>query len=462
MQTASLLPVWLVLATLGLTFLVDLSGRPRTALRVAALGGLVALLSLIWTPDGAFLGLSVDAYVRFAQAVLLGAAVLALLASPPYMRHFRMERLAGDYALLLLFTLLGGMLLMSVRDWLALFVAFELLSIPLYAAAALNKRSPEGAEGALKFFLFGSVSSAFLLLGVGMMTLVSGSTAFSSVVVREAFLPAGLALLLVGFGFKVAMFPFYFWAPDVYESAPTPLVAFLSVAPKAAGILILFRILQEVVLPAGLSSALAWVAFASALTMVVGNLLALPQTHLKRLLAYSGVAHIGYVLAALAAGTAEGAGMSLFYFTVYLFSNMGAFLGVAAVEMMGLSPTLEGVAGLYRRSPALAMSFLAFLLSLGGIPFVLGFWSKLFVFFAAAQAGLWVLVFLGALLAVVALFYYLNVARWMLIVEEMQEEPAGPPPAAVVALVVMAAFVVVVGGLVPQVLVQPALLAAGG
>ncbi len=462
MQAASLLPVWLILVALGLTFLVDLSGHPRTALRVAAAGVLVTLLSLIWTPDGTFLGLTVDAYVRFAQAVLVGAALLALLASPSYVRHFRMDRLAGDYALLLLFTLLGGMLLVSVRDWLALFVAFELLSIPLYAASALNKRSPQGAEGALKFFLFGSVSSAFLLLGVGMMTLVSGSTAFSSVVIREAFLPAGLALLLVGFGFKVAMFPFYFWAPDVYESAPTPLVAFLSVAPKAAGILILFRILEEVVLPAGFSSVLAWVAFASALTMVVGNLLALPQTHLKRLLAYSGVAHIGYVLAALAAGTAEGAGMSLFYFTVYLFSNMGAFLGVAAVEMMGLSPTLQGVAGLYRRSPVLAMSFLAFLLSLGGIPFVLGFWSKLFVFFAAARAGLWVLVFLGALLAVVALFYYLNVARWMLIVEEVEEKPVGSPPAAVVALVVMAAFAVVVGGLVPQILAHPALLAAGG
>jgi len=462
MQAASLLPVWVVLATLGLTLLVDLSGRPGKALWVAALGCLVALFSLLWTPDGMFLGLAVDAYVRFAQAVLLGGAVLALLASPDYVRRFRMEGVAGDYALLLLFSLLGGMLLVSVRDWLALFVAFELLSIPLYAASALNKNSAEGAEGALKFFLFGSASSAFLLLGVGMMTLVSGSSAFSSVVVREAFLPAGLALVLVGFGFKVAMFPFYFWAPDVYESAPTPLVAFLSVAPKAAGILILFRILEDVVLPAGFASALVWLAFASALTMVVGNLLALPQTHLKRLLAYSGVAHIGYVLAALAAGTAEGAAMSLFYFTVYLFSNMGAFLGVAAVEMMGLSPTLEGVAGLYRRSPVLAMSFLAFLLSLGGIPFVLGFWSKLFVFFAAARAGLWVLVFLGALLAVVALFYYLNVARWMLIVEEGKENPLGPPPATVVVLVVMAALAVVAGGLFPQVLAHPALLATGG
>lgn len=461
MQAMSLLPIWVILGTLGVAFLLDISGRPRQALQVAALGTLLGLVSLIWTPDGAFLGLSVDAFVRFAQAVLLGAAVLALLASPAYLRYARMERVGGDYTLLFLFTLIGGMLLVSVRDWLALFVAFELLSIPLYAAAALNKRSRLGAEGALKFFLFGSVSSAFLLLGVGMMTLVSGDSAFSSVVVREAFLPAGLALLLVGFGFKVAMFPFYFWAPDVYESAPTPLVAFLSVAPKAAGILILFRIMQDVVIPTGLGSALAWVALASALTMIVGNLLALPQTNLKRLLAYSGVAHIGYVLAALASGSVEGAGMSLFYFTVYLFSNMGAFLGVAAVEMMGLPPTLEGVAGLFRRNMTLAMAFLAFLLSLGGIPFVLGFWSKLFVFFAAARAGLWFLVFLGALLAVVALYYYLNVARWMLIVEE-GPSPTSPAPGEVVALVVLAALVVVVGGLAPQVLAHPALIAAGG
>lgn len=461
MNAMSLLPEWIVLGTIGVVLGMDLWREGRRTPWVAALGLLLATLGLFWTPEGTFLGMVTDGFSLFAKGILLASAFLALLASPPYLRWAKMEGVSGDYTLLFLFTLLGGMLLVSVQDWIALFVAFELLSIPLYAATALNKHSALGVEGAIKIFLFGSVSSAFLLLGIGMMVLVSGDSTFSTTVVREAFLPVGLAFLLVGFGFKIAMVPFYFWAPDVYESAPTPLVAFLSVAPKAAGMLILFRIIQQVVLPIGNTGALAWIAFFSALTMLAGNLLALPQTHLKRLLAYSGIAHIGYVLAALAAGTSLGAGMALFYFVVYLFSNLGAFLGVAAVEMMGISPTLEGVGGLYRRNGVLAIAFLAFLLSLGGIPFVLGFWSKLFVFWAAAKAGLWVLVFLGALLAVVALYYYLNVARWMLIVERSKEE-GGEVPWGVVAVVVLAAIVVVIGGLIPQSLARPALLVAGG
>jgi len=188
--------------------------------------------------------------------------------------------------------------------------------------------------------------------------------------------------------------------------------------------------------------------------------MALPQTHLKRLLAYSGVAQIGYVLLAVAAGSKLAAGMALFFFVAYLFSNIGAFLCVAAVEAAGEEPTLHGVRNLIRRSPVLAAMFLAFLLSLGGIPFALGFWGKMYVFLAAGQAGLWGLVFLGAVLAVVALYYYLNVARWMFIVDD--DGPRIAVPTAILLAVALCTLLVVGGGLVPRLFVDPAIRAAAG
>jgi len=358
--------------------------------------------------------------------------------------------------------MIGGMALVSAQEFLTLFVAFELLSLPLYSLAAIEKSRPETPEGAMKIFLFGSVSSAMLLLGLGLLFAATGTTFWHQVpaaLPHPTLLPLGLLLLLAGFGFKIAMFPFYLWVPDTYEAAPTPLVAFLSVGPKAAGVATLLRLYFEV-FSDRVAHVTAWVAALAALTMIAGNLLALPQTNLKRLLAYSGVAQIGYVLLAVAAGTTFGAGMALFFFVAYLFSNMGAFLSVAAIEAAGHEPTLHGARNLIRRSPVLAASFLAFLLSLGGIPFVLGFWGKLNVFLAAARSGMWGLVFLGAVLAVVALFYYLNVGRWMFIVEE--DGPSFAVPGAILAAVLLCAIVVIGGGLWPDLFVAPALEAVRG
>jgi len=354
------------------------------------------------------------------------------------------------------------MALVSAQEFLTLFVAFELLSLPLYSLAAIEKNRPESPEGAMKVFLFGSVSSAMLLLGLGLLFASAGTTFWHqlpAVLPNASLLGLGLLLLLAGFGFKIAMFPFYMWVPDTYEAAPSPIVAFLSVAPKAAGVATLFRLYFEL-FENSVANLTVWIGLLAALTMIAGNLLALPQQNLKRLLAYSGVAQIGYVLLAVAAGSRFGAGMALFFFVAYLFSNMGAFLSVAAMEAAGQEPTLAGARNLIRRSPVLAASFLAFLLSLGGIPFALGFWGKLQVFLAAGRAGLWWLVFLGAVLAVVALYYYLNVARWMFIVEE--EGPDFKMPVAILVAVLICAIVVVGGGLVPNLFVAPALEAVSG
>jgi NADH-quinone oxidoreductase subunit N len=246
------------------------------------------------------------------------------------------------------------------------------------------------------------------------------------------------------------------WVPDTYEAAATPFVAWLSVAPKAAGFAALLRIFVERAGP----TAPLWAGAAAvlgALTLVAGNLMALPQTDAKRLLAYSGIAHIGYMLLGLAAMSPHGVAMMLFYLVAYLFSNMGAF--VEAVATAEGSSTLRSFRGLAQRSPALALAMLLFLLSLGGIPFVAGFWAKLYVFWAAAQAGFYALVLLAAILTVVALFYYLLVAKQMYIDAPARPTPVPVPPALTLVLLVCALGVVLLG-LYPGPLVDAALRAA--
>jgi len=447
----------------------DLAVPPRAAGRNAArapyaiaAAGLIALLLWSWRlPTGGSLtdAFIQDGFALFVKRILLAAALLAIAGLAPYARARAIGHRSGEAIVLLLFATVGGMALVSARELLTLFVAFELVSLPLYVLAALEKERRASAEGAIKIFLFGSLSAAVLLLGIGFLYAATGTTFWMRVASwpHEPLVGLGAALLLVGFGFKIAIFPFSLWVPDTYQAAPAPIVAFLSVAPKAAAVAALFRLVFELFQPAGVDIRM-WLAILSALTMAVGNLLALRQRDLKRLLAFSGIAQIGYVLAALAAGTRLAAGLALFYFVAYLVSNAGAFLVVAALECAGEEPTLHGVRRLIRRSPALAASMLVFLLSLGGIPFVLGFWGKMYVFLAAADAGLYALVFLGAVLAVVALYYYLTVARFMLMSTE-----DGPPiavPPALLAAIVACALVAGVGGLAPQRAVLSALSAA--
>jgi NADH-quinone oxidoreductase subunit N len=274
----------------------------------------------------------------------------------------------------------------------------------------------------------------------------SGSTMLSAIPAAMAdghpLMMLGMAMLLAGLGFKIAAFPFHMWAPDTYEAASTPFVAWLSVAPKAAGFVAIIRLYIEGV---G-SAALVWmpaVAVLAGMTMVTGNLMAIPQQNIKRLLAYSGVAHIGYMLVGLAALSSSGVAMMLFYLVAYMFGNMGAFLVVQAVAQSEQSDGIEAYRGLAQRSPLLALSMLIFLLSLGGIPFVAGFWAKLYVFWAAIERGMYGLVFLGAVLTVVALYYYLLVARRMYIEAPPRSEPVPVPR--LLGVAILACVVGVVG-----------------
>jgi len=317
-------------------------------------------------------------------------------------------------------------------------------------------------EAALKFFLVGTVSSALIAYGLSFVYGISRTTALpgvaSALSAGSPLLVLGLALTLAGLGFKIAAFPFHMWVPDTYEAANAPFVAWLSVAPKAAGFIVIFRLYLE-----GVGDrAVLWVPVASglaALTILAGNLMAIPQQNVKRLLAYSGIAHIGYMLIGFAAVSANGVAMMLFYLVAYLFGNMGAFLVVEAVSQSEGSDRIDAYKGLAQRSPVLALAMLLFLLSLGGIPFVAGFWAKLYVFWAAADKGLYWLVLLGAILTVVALFYYLLVAKRMYI--DAPERPGPIPVSPLLALAILICSLgVVVMGIYPRPFVLSALRVA--
>jgi NADH-quinone oxidoreductase subunit N len=386
-----------------------------------------------------------DALSLFVKRLVLGAAILSLLGSltrtaPTFARR------SGEYHFALLVSIVGMLVLASARELVLLFVAFELMSIPLYVLTGFLKRDPGASEAALKFFLVGTVSAAVIAYGMSFVYGVTGTTDLAAIpdamAAGHPLLLLGLGLILAGLGFKIAAFPFHMWAPDTYEAASTPFVAWLAIAPKAAGFVVVLRLFVEG------SPALAWMqAFAglAGLTIVAGNLMAIPQRNVKRLLAYSGVAHIGYMLVGLAALSANGVATMLFYLLAYVFGNVGAFLVVEAVSRAEGSDGIDAYRGLARRSPLLALAMLLFLLSLGGIPFVAGFWAKLYVFLAGVEQGLLGLVFVGALLTVVALYYYLLVARRMYIDAPERDEPVPVPPLLGVAILACVVGVVGIG-----------------
>ena len=439
-------------------------GDDRRQVGVICAVGLIILLGIAARSEpgvlfrGSFVqdGLAIFAKRLFLLATIIGVVGSLGLRAPTFARR------ATEYYLAILASLLGMLVLASARDLILLFVAFELMSIPLYYLAGFLKRQEEAVEAALKFFLVGTVSSAILIYGLSFLYGVSGTTDLRGVARAvqsgHPMMMLGMVLAMAGLGFKIAAFPFHMWVPDTYEAASTPFVAWLSVAPKAAGFVVMFRLYLEgvgdrVVLWVPLAAGLATV------TIIGGNLMAIPQQNVKRLLAYSGIAHIGYMLVGFAAVSLSGVAMMLFYLVAYLFGNMGAFLVVEAVSQSEGSDSIGAYRGLAQRSPVLALSMLLFLLSLGGIPFVAGFWAKLYVFWAAAEQGLYWLVLVGAILTVVALFYYLLVAKRMYI-----DAPATTAPIVVTPLLAFSIFLCVVGvvgmGIYPKPFVMAALRAA--
>ena len=396
------------------------AGRALGWLTAALLVGALVVSFQVDTSGTAFSGAYAGGpWVLFFKRTFLVAGLLAVLGSIRHLAVHQSHR-QGEYYLLVLSSVLGMTLLPGARDLIFLIVAFELMGIPLFVLAAYAKTDDKtGAErhapeAALKLYLVGVASAAITLYGLSLVYGATGTTSILSIARAPSspMLVLGALLVLAGMGFKIGAVPFHFWVPDTYQGASTPFVAFLSVAPKIAG----FAALATLFLWAFVPLANEWQPLVAAIalaSMVLGNVLAVVQTNVKRLLAFSGVAHIGYMLLGFLTASAQGATMLLFYAAAYVVTNIGAFHVVEAIEEQTGDSSLAAFDGLWRRSPTLAMAMLLFLLSLAGIPFVVGFWAKLYVFLAAWQAGYQWLVVVGAVLAVVGLFYYLQIARAM-------------------------------------------------
>jgi len=429
MSVALLVPA-LLAALAVILLLADLApgGGGKRGIGVLTAFGLGAIGFAAWyVPESeAFDGRwAADLFTRYAQVIILAAGAVGAVATIDH-ADLRFPRRQGEYYLLYVTSIFGMALMPGVRDVVGLAVAFETMSIPLYVLTAMHKDQRLGIEGSVKLYLTGAVSAAVTIYGLSFLVGAASGTRYAEIAAAPhgPLLALGAMLALAGMAYKLGAVPFHFWIPDTYQAAPGPVVAFISVAPKAATVTGLLRLFHE-----GLGTMhQSWSSLLLAicvLTMLVGNLLAIPQSNVRRLLAFSGVAHIGLVLMALSIGTPAAAGAILFYLVTYVASNMGAFFAVEAIGSK-LGDDIAAWAGMARRNPALSLILLIALLSLGGIPFVAGFWGKLLLFWAVWIGGQKALVFLGAVLAVLGLFYYLRVARSVYI-----DAPPDPRPIAV-------------------------------
>ncbi len=442
----AILPELILSGVIALVLVVDLFLRPSRkwlAMPLSLLGVLAALvaeLTLIGERRVTFGGMFViDSFAVLFKVFFLSVAVVVLVVSLRYFREGRYYQ--GEYYYLLLTSFLGCVLMPSSRDLLMLFISLELVSAPGFLIAAFRKADPRSNEAGLKFFLIGVLSSAVMLYGMSLIYGVTGATgldaigrALASLDGNETLVFAAILFVVAGFAFKVSAVPFQFWAPDTYEGAPVPVAAFLAVASKAAG----FAGLLQLMFVAFPHQAEFWTPIFAALsvaTMTIGNLVALQQRQIVRLLAYSSIAQAGYMLlpfALVGAGAAtdrSAFSASVTYILIYAVMNLGAFTVVISMSRESHGLLIADFAGLVRRAPLLAIAMTTFMVSLGGIPPTAGFWGKFFVFKAAVERG-GIGPYLAAVMivnSVVSLYYYLSVAKQMVFVEAGEERRVSAP-----------------------------------
>lgn len=429
-------------------------------------GALAALLTLVPRlldgPGGSTFGqmFVLDNFAFMFKLLFLIVGIVVVFISANYLND-GVRSTQGEFYFLLLCALLGMMLMPSSRDMLMLFVALELVSAPGFIMAGFRRKDPRSNEAAVKFFLFGVLSTAVMLFGMSLIYGLTQSTGLTDVARgladlgsdESAIAFAAILLVVAGFGFKVSAVPFHFWAPDTYEGSPVPVAAFLAVASKAAGFAGLLQ-LMFVAFPAQAGSWAPGFAVLSALTMTVGNVIALAQSNIVRLLAYSSIAQAGYMM--LPFGVVAGQGpeaaktafaAALTYILVYSFMNLGAFAVVIAVSRSRPANLISDYDGLGHRDPRLALPMLFFLLALAGIPPLSGFWAKFFVFGSAANTGTGWLAALMVINSVIGLYYYLNVGARMFLRSPPDGEtgPLSVPPLVLASIAILVVAVVAVG-----------------
>lgn len=376
--------------------------------------------------NGAYI---VDNFSVFFNVVILASTGLVILISENYLRQEEINH--GEYYALLLFSSAGMMIMTAGSNLLMIFLGIEVLSISLYILAGFKRDSVNAIEASLKYFLLGAFATGFLLLGIVLVYGATGSidlrvlsdffAGFGADVTSDPMLLLGVIFIIFGFGFKVATVPFHSWVPDVYEGSPTPITAFLSAGPKAAGFAIFFRVfLLSFKELDGHWVNVLWIL--AVLTMTVGNLVAIKQTNVKRMLAYSSIAHAGYILVALVAASSLGMASVLFYMVAYVLMNIGAFSIVIILGRKGADNTqLEDYAGLGFKHPVLAIVMTIFMLSMAGIPPLAGFVGKFYVFSAAIESGFITLAIIGVINSVISVYYYLRVTVFMYMKEPGRE-----------------------------------------
>ncbi len=399
----------------------------RTTALLSALGFLVALVAAVWQLGQpaylAFQGMVMaDAFAAFLAALFALSGFLGIFLAQDYLERTGLER--GAYYTLLLFAVAGMMLIARVADLIMLVLALELFSIPLYVLAGLARPRADSEEAALKYFLMGAFASGFMVFGIALVYGATGDTRLVRIVqalqagnADMALFLAGAVLILVGLGFKVAAVPFHMWTPDVYQGAPSPVTGFMAVTAKAAGFAALLRLFTLVFGQLHSLTPIWWAL--AALTMVLGNVVAIAQRNVKRMLAYSSIAHAGYMLMAAVAFAQnalapQAVAAVLFYLVAYALATLGAWGVVVLVERnLGEGVALDDYAGLAHRSPLLAAAMTVFMLSYIGVPPTLGFFGKFYLFKVTLEAGFVGLALIGVLTSVVSAYYYLRLVMWM-------------------------------------------------
>jgi len=419
--------------------------------------------------------LAVDNFALFFKLLFLAIAALVILASVDYVSNF--ARFQGEYYALVLLSALGMMLMAATAELISIYIALELTSISLYVLVGFLK-DPKSTEASLKYLLLGAVASAVLLFGMALVFGFTGKTQLGEIaqaiqglslsgVLASPGLILGMVLMVAGFGFKIAAIPFHMWVPDVYEGAPTPITAYLSVASKAAGFAIILRVFYSAFgLPSWLS--LDWglvFAVLAAIGMTVGNIIAIPQTNIKRMLGYSSIAQAGYLMVGLAtvglASATDIVGRSglIFFLASYALTNLGAFIAIIAISNKLDSDLIEDYSGMGRRAPLLALALTLCLVSLIGMPPAAGFMAKFYIFSGAVQHGLLWLVVIAVINSVISAYYYLRVVKVMWLGEPASEEKV-PSSAALRVALSLSCLGVLLLGIIPGYVMKLAEFAA--